>query len=175
MQLWHEGLDAVFYSSPSKGRSWKVFVHSCPRWLGVRFFLLGSKTPCKSLTGSTGFNVCGWLWYPCCGLSSAPASLAQSSCSCDRFCDPFPFREDVFWAQVLPEWGNRSVWELVQQRVDKGKCNALNWTPILCFQLCCLFLACTPHSFFFKSPKMSSNSIPLCRSAERAGFFPLYL
>lgn len=79
-----------------KGRSWKVFLHSSPRCLGVHFFLLGSKIPHESCIGSTGFIFCGWLWYPCYGLSSGPASLAQSSGSCDRFCD-----EDHFFSEKM--------------------------------------------------------------------------
>lgn len=141
----HTGLDAVFsYSSPSKGRNRKIFVQSSPRWLGVCFFLLGSKTPWESLTGSTGFLFCGWLWCSCYGLSSAPASLAQPSSSCDRFCDedPFSFGEDALWAQVLSEEGTVS-----ESFPRKGWASALNGTSTLHFRLCHWFLACTLHRF----------------------------
>lgn len=48
----HTGLDAVFsYSSPSKGRNWKIFVQSSPRWLGVCFFLWDLRLHASPLLG----------------------------------------------------------------------------------------------------------------------------
>lgn len=163
----HEGLDVViFYSSPSKARTRTVSVRSSPKWLCIHF-LLGSKTPCTALTGSVGFGFCGWLWYSCYRLSSGPAwgTFSTSSCSCDRFCDadPFSFGEDALWEQVLSEQGDSSVRELPQQRMVKGKHNALSRTPILHLQLCHRFSVCTPQIL---SSHLSSNLILWCCSTK---------
>lgn len=145
------------------------FAHSTPRWFGVHVFLLGSKTPCMSFTGSAGF---GFLW-----MAAIPLLWTLQPALLSPHVPVTGFVMKIHFILEMMLLGHRhsqdvktAASKIFPRKSGQRQGQSLKWDTNIPFPALPLAFSLDTTWIFFRRPKISRNVVLLCHSTERAVF-----